>query len=86
MIEDINVNLEENDLKIEVDDEVCRWFVEKTCQDRSYGARPLQRAIQKYIEDAIAEDLLRGKLQKTGVIKVRPDTTKLTFELVSQDT
>ena len=86
MIEDINVNLKESNLTIEVDDEVCRWFVEKTCQDRSYGARPLQRAIQKYIEDAIAEDLLRGKLRKTGIIKVRPDTTKLTFELVSQDT
>jgi ATP-dependent Clp protease ATP-binding subunit ClpC len=86
MIEDVNANLKENDLKLEVGEDVCRWFVEKTCQDRSYGARPLQRAIQKYIEDALAEDILRGNLKKSGVIKVKPNKQELTFELVSSTT
>jgi ATP-dependent Clp protease ATP-binding subunit ClpC len=83
MIDDVNLNLEENDLKLEVGEDVCRWFVEKTCKDRSFGARPLQRAIQKYIEDALAEDILRGNLKKSGVIKVKPNQKELTFELVS---
>ena len=33
-----------------------------TCNDRSYGARPLRRAIQRYIEDPLSEELIRGDL------------------------
>jgi len=36
--------------------------VDQTCADRSYGARPLRRAIQKHIEDPLAEQLIRGKI------------------------
>ena len=43
--------------------EVVDWIIDITCKDRSYGARPLRRAIQRYIEDPLAEELIRGHLQ-----------------------
>jgi ATP-dependent Clp protease ATP-binding subunit ClpC len=39
--------------------------------DPAFGARPLRRAIQKYIEDPVAEELLRNKFGQGSVIKVR---------------
>ncbi len=41
-----------------------------TCQDRSYGARPLRRAIQKYIEDPLSEALIRNTLLAGSVLDV----------------
>jgi ATP-dependent Clp protease ATP-binding subunit ClpC len=40
-----------------------------TCKDRSYGARPLRRAIQRYVEDPLSEELIRGHLRQ-GEIEV----------------
>ena len=48
------------------------WIIELTCKDRSYGARPLRRAIQRYIEDPLSEELIRGHL-KGGEIEVYLD-------------
>ena len=52
--------------------EVIDWIIEQTCKDRSYGARPLRRAIQRYIEDPLSEELIRGHL-KGGEIEVYLD-------------
>jgi len=77
MIEEINCYLLENNLSLELTDEAYQWLIEKTCQDRSYGARPLRRAIQKYIEDSLAEEMIRGNLKGVGVIEVYPCGDKL---------
>ncbi|MDA1269034.1 MAG: ATP-dependent Clp protease ATP-binding subunit, partial [Bacteroidetes bacterium] len=37
--------------------------------DQQYGARPLNRAIQKYLEDAIAEEILKGDVSEGDVIR-----------------
>jgi ATP-dependent Clp protease ATP-binding subunit ClpC len=49
--------------------EVVDWIIEATCRDRSYGARPLRRALQRYIEDPLSEELIRGQL-RTGLIEI----------------
>ena len=49
-------------LRITLTPEVSDWIINATCKDRSYGARPLRRAIQRYIEDPLSEELIRGKL------------------------
>ena len=77
MIEEINCYLLENNLSLELTDEAYKWLIEKTCQDRSYGARPLRRAIQKHIEDTLAEEMIRGNLKGIGVIEVYPSGDKL---------
>ena len=38
--------------------------------DEKYGARPLRRAVERYLEDPLAEAILRGDLKKNELIKV----------------
>jgi ATP-dependent Clp protease ATP-binding subunit ClpC len=44
--------------------------------DEEYGARPLNRAIQKYIEDPVSEEILSGNVQEGQTIKVSYSKTK----------
>ncbi|MCE2708128.1 MAG: ATP-dependent Clp protease ATP-binding subunit [Bacteroidota bacterium] len=52
---------------IELSDKAKEFLAEKG-YDQQYGARPLNRAIQKYLEDAIAEEILKGDLTEGDVI------------------
>jgi ATP-dependent Clp protease ATP-binding subunit ClpC len=53
--------------------------------DEKFGARPLKRAIQKYIEDPLSEKILLGEFAKGDEIEVdaSPDGTKLDFRVLS---
>ncbi|MBK8004021.1 MAG: ATP-dependent Clp protease ATP-binding subunit [Gemmatimonadetes bacterium] len=53
--------------------------------DQNYGARPLKRAIQKYIEDPLSEKILLGEFSKTDEIEVdkAPDGDRLAFRALS---
>ncbi|MGA9117350.1 MAG: ATP-dependent Clp protease ATP-binding subunit [Bacteroidota bacterium] len=48
-----------------------REFLADKGYDPAFGARPLRRALQKYLEDPIAEDLLKGRFPEGSVIRVR---------------
>ena len=45
-------------------------FLAKKGFDKDYGARPLKRAIQKYLEDLIAEEILKSKINEGDIIQV----------------
>jgi ATP-dependent Clp protease ATP-binding subunit ClpC len=62
---------------------VVDWIIEQTCKDRSYGARPLRRAIQRFIEDPLSEELIRGHL-KGGEIEVYLDAGSLAYRPAGQ--
>src|SRR5512138_2714336 len=66
MITQLNQNLAQKSITITVNDEAKKWILSQTLGDRSYGARPLRRALQKYIEDPLSEALIQG------TINVRP--------------
>jgi ATP-dependent Clp protease ATP-binding subunit ClpC len=55
--------------------------------DPSYGARPLRRALQKYLEDPLSEELLKGKFPEGSLLKVRVNskTGELKFGVVAHD-
>jgi ATP-dependent Clp protease ATP-binding subunit ClpC len=57
---------------------VVDWIIEQTCKDRSYGARPLRRAIQRYVEDPLSEELIRGHL-RAGDVEVYLDEGTLKY-------
>src|SRR5207245_3133408 len=57
LVEQINGNLVAKQIKIRLTQDAAKYVLEKTCADRSYGARPLRRALQKYIEDPPPEAL-----------------------------
>lgn len=77
MIGDVNQYLAESNLKIELNKAAYDWLIDKTCKDRSYGARPLRRAIQKYIEDVLAEEMIKGSFKGAKIIEVFPSEDKL---------
>ncbi|RMD58307.1 MAG: ATP-dependent Clp protease ATP-binding subunit, partial [Nitrospirae bacterium] len=68
LIDEVNHELLEKDLAIELTDEVREWLIDKSYQP-GYGARPLRRAIQRYIEDNLSEEILSGRFK--GVTKLR---------------
>lgn len=66
-IQDLMKNIKENKLDLILDDSAKNFLVEKGF-DHKYGARPLRRAIQKYIEDPLAEEILRGSFKEGTTI------------------
>ena len=48
--------------------------------DEKYGARPLRRAVERYIEDPLAEAILRGDVKKVDPIVVVMEDGELKFE------
>ena len=83
LIEQLNINLLDRRMKVIVSSEVIDWIIDITCKDRSYGARPLRRAIQRYIEDPLAEELIRGHLQG-GEIEVYLEGGQLAYRPAGQ--
>jgi ATP-dependent Clp protease ATP-binding subunit ClpC len=65
----VSERLKEKKLKIEISDEVKEFLIENG-YDKKLGARPLRRAVEKYIEDGLAEAVLAGSLRKSKPIRV----------------
>ena len=84
LIDNLNAHLANRQLRIEVDTEVVDRIIAITCADRSYGARPLRRAIQRYIEDPLSEELIRGRLQ-TGIIEIFIDRGALAWRTAGEE-
>ncbi|HXQ78408.1 MAG TPA: AAA family ATPase, partial [Gemmatimonadaceae bacterium] len=78
LVTQLNANLVDRKLSISLTAEVIDWIIEVTCKDRSYGARPLRRAIQRYVEDPLSEELIRGHL-RGGEIDVYLDAGQLSY-------
>ncbi len=70
MVDQVNANLKEKGLRIRLTTEASKYILEKTCGDRSYGARPLRRALQKYIEDPLSDALIQGTLPQPSELEV----------------
>jgi ATP-dependent Clp protease ATP-binding subunit ClpC len=66
----INKNLVAKQIKIHLLQDAAKYILEKTCTDRSYGARPLRRALQKYIEDPLSEALIQGSLPRPAELEI----------------
>ena len=70
LVEQLNQNLKEKGIVISIRDEAVEWLLGRTLADRSYGARPLRRAIQRHIEDALSEAFIRGQIRGGRPIEV----------------
>jgi ATP-dependent Clp protease ATP-binding subunit ClpC len=70
MVGQINENLGRKEIHIRVADDAAQYILEKTCPDRNYGARPLRRALQKYIEDPLSEALIQGALPRPAELEI----------------
>jgi ATP-dependent Clp protease ATP-binding subunit ClpC len=70
LIDQLNLNLKEKGIELLIRDEGVEWILRQTLPDRSYGARPLRRAIQRHIEDALSEAFIRGQILSGRPIEI----------------
>ena len=86
LVGQINDTLIHRQVQIVLTPEARQWVLEKTCGDRSYGARPLRRALQKYVEDPLSEALIQGGLQRPATLEVYVTSDGLGFRPVVEAT
>ena len=72
--------LENKDITLNVSNEAKQYILDKGT-DLKYGARPLRRAIQRYIEDEISEMLLRGEVIPSKKLNIDYNGDKLVFNV-----
>ena len=70
--------LRKKNLKLELDEKAKDLLVEKG-YDPQYGARPMRRAVERFFEDPLAEEILKGALHEGELIQVTADKDKLVF-------
>ena len=70
--------LADRKITLAVDDEAKDWLGKKG-YDPAYGARPLKRAIQKYVQDPLAEMVLAGKIHDGETVKITAGKDGLMF-------
>ena len=80
LVDRLNENLLDRQMRITLTPDVIDWVIEQTCKDRSYGARPLRRAIQRYVEDPLSDELIRGQL-RGGDIEIYMDGGSLYYRV-----
>src|SRR3954470_23625579 len=85
LVEQINKNLESKQIKIHLGTDAAKYILEKTCVDRSYGARPLRRALQKYIEDPLSEALIQGVLPRPAELEIYLGDTGIYYRQINVD-
>jgi ATP-dependent Clp protease ATP-binding subunit ClpC len=78
----LNKVIAPRELTVLLSDEARRWLIDKTLVDRKYGARPLKRALQRYVEDELSEALIQGLIAEHSIVEVYPGGDKLVFREV----
>jgi ATP-dependent Clp protease ATP-binding subunit ClpC len=86
LVGQLNDTLIHRQVQIVVSPEARQWILEKTCADRSYGARPLRRALQKYVEDPLSEALIQGGIQRPATLQIYVAGEGLSFRPVGEAT
>jgi len=84
-IDQINNTMTNHGFIVRLADDAKRWILDKTCSDRSYGARPLRRALQKYVEDPLSEALIQGQLGEASLVEMYVDHGELNFRSIMID-
>ncbi len=85
LVQSLNANLVQKAITISVTEDAKKWILEKTLVDRSYGARPLRRALQRYVEDPLSEALIAGHInERPAFLEVYLENNQLYYRPVSQ--
>ena len=85
MLKSVAARLKERNIELIVTDDAAR-LISSEGFDPEYGARPLRRAIQQRVEDALSEEILSGKITIGDTVKMEVIDDKLTFTRVDIQT
>jgi ATP-dependent Clp protease ATP-binding subunit ClpC len=83
MSSDLQSRIKAQGMELIVSDE-CKDLIAKDGYNPSYGARPLRRAIQRLLEDALAEQVLQGKFKEGDTIETHLEGEAITFAKAAQ--
>jgi ATP-dependent Clp protease ATP-binding subunit ClpC len=72
------------DIKVHLDTTAVEFLIDKG-YDPTYGARPMRRAVEKYLEDPLAEEFLRGNIKQGDTLEVRAVSEQLAFKVTQQE-
>ena len=86
LVGQLNDTLIHRQVQVVLSPEARQWILEKTCADRSYGARPLRRALQKYVEDPLSEALIQGGITRPATLQIYVAGEGLSFRPVGEAT
>ena len=81
-IDKLLVRLKEKEIELELE-QSARDFLIKEGYDPNFGARPMRRAVERHLEDPLAESLLRGEFKEGDLVAVKhsnEDAKELSFE------
>jgi ATP-dependent Clp protease ATP-binding subunit ClpC len=86
LMQQLNNNLAQKAITISVTEDAKKWILDKTLIDRSYGARPLRRALQRYVEDPLSEALIAGGItERPAFLEVYLENNQLYYRPISKE-
>jgi ATP-dependent Clp protease ATP-binding subunit ClpC len=77
-VEKVKSRLKYKDVEISLNSTATDFLIEKG-YDPQFGARPLRRAVEKYLQDPLAEEILRGNIKPSETIEITVGDGKLDF-------
>jgi ATP-dependent Clp protease ATP-binding subunit ClpC len=83
MLQRLQSQLVEKQMTLEVSDDAKEFLINKG-YDPQFGARPLRRAIQRHVEDLLAEEMLRGAISEGSTVRVKAGVDQLEAEEVTE--
>ncbi len=81
LVREVEQRLAERNIKIEIGPEAKDWLV-KRGYDPVYGARPLRRAIQRYVENPLSTKILKGESEEGDTIAIGVEGGDLSFTTI----
>ncbi len=80
-MKNVKKRLDSYNITLTMSDEALEFLIDKG-YDQHYGARPLRRAIESYLEDPLSEEVLQGKFEGKKHVKAKVQDNKLIFDEV----
>jgi ATP-dependent Clp protease ATP-binding subunit ClpC len=77
-VQKVTARVRTKDIHLTLDQSAHEFLIEKG-YDPAYGARPMRRAVERYLEDPLAEEILRGNIKQGDIVEVSSEGGKLTF-------
>jgi len=85
LVQQLNTNLVHKAITISVNDDAKRYILAKTASERTYGARPLRRALQRFVEDPLSEALIAGGIkERPAFLEVYLENNQLFYRPISE--
>ncbi|OGW80176.1 MAG: hypothetical protein A3G33_09030 [Omnitrophica bacterium RIFCSPLOWO2_12_FULL_44_17] len=81
-LNEVMTRMKDRKMELILEDEAVKFLIEKG-YDPTYGARPLKRTIQKYVENVLAEEILSGKFNEGDKVKAVLRGETISFEVSS---